>query len=59
MTCFLNRHYVRPELKKTAKETALRMNEKFPGTTVRYLDANFPFLNNFPLLPHLSHHDGK
>ncbi len=24
-----------------------------------YLDANFPFIDNFPLLPHLSHNDGK
>jgi len=24
-----------------------------------YLDANFPFINKFPLLPHLSHSDGK
>ena len=24
-----------------------------------YLDANFPFIDRFPLLPHLSHHDGK
>lgn len=59
MTCFLNRHYVRPELKQLAEEAAHRMTEKFPGTTVNYLDANFPFFNNFPLLPHLSHNDGK
>jgi hypothetical protein len=24
-----------------------------------YLDANFPFIDKFPLLPHLSHNDGK
>ena len=24
-----------------------------------YLDANFPFIDGFPLLPHLSHNDGK
>ena len=35
------------------------MNEKFPGTTVNYLEANFPFINKFPLVPHLSHNDGK
>ncbi len=35
------------------------MNNKFPGTVVNYLDANFPFLDNFPLIPHLSHNDGK
>ena len=58
-TCFLNRNYVRPELKKTAFEVAKQMNNKFPGTTVNYLDANFPFINKFPLIPHLSHNDGK
>jgi len=24
-----------------------------------YFDANFPFIDQFPLLPHLSHNDGK
>jgi hypothetical protein len=58
-TCFLNRNYVRPELMQTAFEVAKQMNVKFPGTTVNYLDANFPFINKFPLIPHLSHNDGK
>ena len=35
------------------------MSNKFPGTIINYLDANFPFVNKFPLLPHLSHNDGK
>lgn len=35
------------------------MNSDFPGTTVAYLDANFPFFDGFPLFPHLSHNDGK
>ena len=59
LTCFLNRNYVRPELKETALKVALQMNAKFPGTTINYLDANFPFINKFPLFPHLSHNDGK
>lgn len=29
------------------------------GITINYLDANFPFIDYFPLLPHLSHNDGK
>jgi hypothetical protein len=58
-TCFLNRNYVRQELKQTAFEVAKQMNDKFPGTTINYLDANFPFINKFPLIPHLSHNDGK
>ncbi len=59
LTCFLNRNYVRPELKQTAFEVAKQMNTKFPGTTINYLDANFPFIDRFPLIPHLSHNDGK
>jgi hypothetical protein len=35
------------------------LDSKFPGSRVQYLDANFPFLNGFPLEPHLSHSDGK
>lgn len=59
LTCLLNRHYVKPELKETTFEVAKQMNDKFPGTTLNYLDANFPFIDKFPLLPHLSHNDGK
>lgn len=57
MTVLLNRNYVRPELnnvllnsEKTLKDTKIEL---------RYLDASFPFMDGFPLLPHLSHHDGK
>lgn len=59
LTCLLNRNYVRPELKQATFEVAKKMNDKFPGTTINYLDANFPFLDGFPLIPHLSHNDGK
>ena len=40
-------------------DIAEKMNAKFPNTTINYLDANFPFVNGFPLIPHLSHCDGK
>jgi hypothetical protein len=59
LTVLLNRNYVRPALKEVAEETAAKMNKAYPGTTVFYLDACFPFLNKFPLIPHLSHNDGK
>lgn len=58
-TCLLNRHYVKPELLKLLNETAIIMDKKFPGSKINYLDANFPFIDEFPLLPHLSHDDGK
>lgn len=59
MTCVLNRHYVRPELKTNIKSVSIKINQKFPSTITSYLDANFPFFNGFSLLPHLSHSDGK
>ncbi len=59
LTCLLNRNYVSAPLRQTAFEVAERMNDKFPGTVTNYLDANFPFLDQFPLFPHLSHSDGK
>lgn len=58
-TCLLNRHYVRPELKESAAAIAVAMQAAYPGTVVRYLDAGFPFINGFPLFPHLSHNDGR
>lgn len=58
-TCLLNRHYVKPQLRIITCKVAENMNSKFPGATVNYLDANFPFIDKFPLLPHLSHNDGK
>lgn len=59
ITVFLCRNYVRPELKKAADHVSEQMQKKFPGTVINYLDANFPFFDKFPLLPHLSHNDGK
>ena len=59
LTCLLNRNYVRPELKQAVFDVAKQMNDKFLGTTTNYLDANFPFIDKFPLIPHLSHNDGK
>lgn len=59
LTCFLNRNYVKIELRKSVFKVANQMNEIYPGTTINYLDANFPFINKFPLFPHLSHNDGK
>lgn len=58
-TCLLNRNYVKPELRDIASHVAENLSKKYPGTTLNYLDANFPFIDKFPLLPHLSHHDGK
>ncbi len=58
MYCGLNRNYVAPELADVLTDTAEEMDRRFPGTKTLVLDANFPFFNGFPLLPHLSHDDG-
>ena len=57
LTVLLNRNYVRPELNRLLAQPANALE----GTpiAIRYLDANFPFLDRFPLAPHLSHHDGR
>lgn len=54
-----NRNYVTPALQNVLKQTAKTYNMTYPGIRLTYLDANFPFLDGFPLLPHLSHSDGK
>ncbi len=64
-TCILNRQYVKPELKKTLFRIGNNFEKKYSDSKVSYLDANFPFSlafyknKGFPLLPHLSHNDGK
>jgi hypothetical protein len=57
--CVLNRNYVEPRLVVLLTELSRAIDRDFPGTTTLYLDANFPFMRGFPLLPHLSHHDGR
>jgi hypothetical protein len=59
LTCLLNRNYVRKDLREVAFTVAGEMNNKYPGTVINYLEGNFPFMNGFPLIPHLSHNDGK
>jgi hypothetical protein len=57
MTILLNRNYVKPALNDLIAKTADDL--KNTNIQLRYLDANFPFIDKFPLLPHLSHNDGK
>lgn len=57
--CVLNRYYVRSDLKDIAQNVAIKMNTSYPGTKTLTLDGGFPYFASFPLLPHLSHHDGK
>jgi len=59
LTDLLNRNYVRAELNEVLQKTESDFKAKYPNLKIMYLDANFPFINEFPLLPHLSHDDGK
>ena len=57
--CALNRNYVTPDLRDVLFETAEAIDLQFPGTQTLILDASFPFLDGFPMLPHRSHDDGE
>ena len=68
LTVLCNRHYVRPQLRAIVSEHAHRLADAHDGLHINYLDANFPFSmklpigtlrKGFPLLPHLSHNDGR
>ena len=59
MTPLLNRNYVSQKLKKNLIQTAKAMNQYDENLRLTYLDANFPFCDGFPLLPHISHNDGR
>lgn len=54
-----NRTYVTPQLHNVLVQAARELNQKYNNIQLVYLDANFPFIDKFPLLPHLSHNDGK
>ena len=54
-----NRNYVRPELNTVISKIGKSIDQKHPKLKLTILDANFPFINKFPLLPHLSHNDGR
>jgi len=53
----LFRNYVDPKLHAVLIKSSNNLSKK--NISLTYLDANFPFINGFPLLPHLSHNDGK
>ena len=57
--CVLNRQYVVPELKAAVADLAEEMDQTYPGAKTLILDGNFPYFTGFPLLPHLSHDDGR
>ena len=57
--CLTNRHYAAPTARAALDATAARLAAVAPGRRLVYLDAGFPFHAWFPMLPHLSHGDGR
>ncbi len=57
-TPLLCRHYVSPRLRRVAIDVAAEMQRKHQ-TTLLYLDAQHPFFDGWPMVPHLSHSDGR
>ncbi len=59
ITVGLNRNYVSPQLNQALLQISNNLRTHHPSLVAFYLDANFPFWDGYPLLPHLSHNDGK
>ena len=55
----LNRNYVVPEINILLDSVSIAFADRHPEIQIVHLDAGFPFFDGFPLLPHLSHNDGK
>jgi len=59
LTVLLNRNYVKPKINQLLEKAANQLQEIDTNLQIVYLDASFPFIDGFNLLPHLSHNDGK
>jgi hypothetical protein len=57
ISVLMNRNYVDLELEDYLERTEKKLEAN--NLFILYLDANFPFIDGFPLFPHLSHSDGK
>jgi hypothetical protein len=57
--CVLNRNYIDARFVTLMTELSQSVDRAYPGTITLYLDGNFPFVDGFPLLPPLSHNDGR
>ena len=56
--CLLQRHYVRAPPRAALVRAATRLQARYPGTTVRFMEASWP-VGKRPMPPHLSHGDGR
>ncbi len=59
LTCLLNRHYAALPAGQALQEITNEFSKEFKGARIAYLDAGFPFFGWFPMIPHLSHGDGR
>ncbi|HSE75000.1 MAG TPA: hypothetical protein VLB05_10830, partial [Dongiaceae bacterium] len=59
VACMLNRAYLRPTTISVVNELDRSIASRFPHSHVTVLEGSFPFLDGFPLPPHLSHNDGR
>lgn len=59
LTCLLNRGYVSAETLGLLSDLAHDLSRRFPGSRLGVLEGGFPFFDGFPLMPHLSHRDGR
>ena len=59
LTCALNRGYVKAELRVVIEALGADISTRFRGSRVTVLEGGFPFVDGFPMLPHLSHKDGR
>lgn len=58
-TILANRNYVCAPLRDEVYTVARIISNTDKRLVLTYLDANFPFWDGFPLLPHKSHDDGE
>lgn len=57
--CMLNRHYLRFGAARHVADINAQFAARHAGSRLTVLETGFPFIDGFPLLPHLSHHDGR
>jgi hypothetical protein len=57
--CLTNRNYAVPAAHRLLDRLSAAVAADYEDSRISYLDVGFPFFEGFPLLPHLSHHDGR
>ncbi len=58
-TCLLNRHYAILPARQALQRISNGFSREYKGSRVTYLDAGFPLFAWFPMVPHISHADGR